>query len=65
MIIATKSLYGASFAWRGDGWIDKLAGSDSVRLAVDAGEGVEAIVAGWQDELRAFGLARAKYLIYR
>lgn len=65
MIIATKDLYGAGFAWRGDGWIDKLAGSDYVRLAIDAGEGLDAIVAGWQDELRAFGIARAKYLIYR
>lgn len=71
MIVTAKRLYPADFAWRydtGDAldpyWIDKLSGSDYLRTAIDAGNDTDAVVAGWQGELRAFGAMRQKYLIY-
>ncbi|WP_432032298.1 DUF1343 domain-containing protein [Streptomyces antibioticus] len=52
------------FAWRSDHWIDKLTGSAWVRTAIDAGAGVEDVVAGWQEELGAFRRLRREYLLY-
>ena len=70
MLIQLKQLY-PDFAWRYDTgdkidpyWIDKLAGTDQVRLDIDAGKDVDAVVAGWQSGLTAFRSTRAKYLIY-
>lgn len=64
MLVTAKHLYRSEFAWRPDNWIDKLTGSGRVRTAVDAGQTTDAIVAGWQPELAAFGRLRANYLIY-
>ncbi|HEY7048025.1 MAG TPA: DUF1343 domain-containing protein [Jatrophihabitantaceae bacterium] len=70
MLIQLKQLY-PDFAWRYDTgdkidpyWIDKLAGTDQVRLDIDAGKDVDAVVAGWQSGLSGFRSTRAKYLIY-
>ena len=70
MLIQLKQLY-PDFAWRYDTgdkidpyWIDKLAGTDQVRLDIDAGKDLDAVVAGWQSGLTAFRSTRAKYLIY-
>jgi len=43
---------------------DRLAGSDQLRLAVQAGTPPAAIVASWQPALDAFNKIRAKYLLY-
>jgi len=51
------------WAWR-DAAMDRLSGTDKIRLAIDAGEDVDAITAGWADELAAFEQVRAPYLIY-
>jgi uncharacterized protein YbbC (DUF1343 family) len=54
----------------GDGWewnvahFDRLAGSDRLRSAIDAGEPLEAIVARWGPELERFERLRAPYLLY-
>jgi uncharacterized protein YbbC (DUF1343 family) len=64
MLVTLKRLYPNDFAWRPDNWIDKLTGSDQVRHAVDAGQNVDQIVAGWQSDLAAFRRTREKYLIY-
>jgi uncharacterized protein YbbC (DUF1343 family) len=64
IIVETKRIYGSAFAWRADNWIDKLTGSTQVRLAVDAGQDVEEIAAGWRAELDAFRRVRRRYLIY-
>jgi uncharacterized protein YbbC (DUF1343 family) len=70
MLIDLKRIY-PDFAWRYDTgdkvdpyWIDKLAGTDQVRLDIDAGKDVDAVVAGWQSGLNAFRATRARYLIY-
>ena len=69
MLIQLKQLY-PDFAWRYDTgdpvdpyWIDKLAGTYQVRLDIDAGKDVDAVVAGWQSGLTAFRATRAQYLI--
>ncbi|HEY8414790.1 MAG TPA: hypothetical protein VIK99_03355 [Thermaerobacter sp.] len=52
------------FQWRSDLWIDRLTGSSYVRTAIDAGRSVDAIVAGWQEDLAAFRALRERYLLY-
>ena len=67
MIITAKRLYPAGFAWRESAapyWIDKLTGSDQVRLAIDSGADVDEVVVGWRRELAAFSRTRKKYLLY-
>jgi uncharacterized protein YbbC (DUF1343 family) len=65
MIVAAKQLYPTTFAWRPDNYIDKLSGSDRLRLMVDAGAGVDEVIGAWQQELAAFRRQREPYLIYR
>ncbi|GAB3748008.1 exo-beta-N-acetylmuramidase NamZ family protein [Microlunatus parietis] len=71
LLVTLKSLYPRDFAWLNSGtdakpqwWIDHLTGSDRVRLAVDAGDDVDAIVAGWQDDLARFNGLRRRFLHY-
>jgi uncharacterized protein YbbC (DUF1343 family) len=55
----------------GDAWswnvahIDRLAGTDALRLGIDAGLDAAALTAGWDDAMRAFEALRVPYLIYR
>jgi uncharacterized protein YbbC (DUF1343 family) len=65
MIVTAKQLYPSLFAWRPDNFIDKLSGSDRLRLMVDAGAGVDEVIGEWQGELAAFRRQRERYLIYR
>jgi uncharacterized protein YbbC (DUF1343 family) len=43
---------------------DRLAGTDRLRLALQAGTPPSEIAAAWQPDLNAFKAARAKYLLY-
>ena len=43
---------------------DHLAGTSSLRLAVERGLPPEGIIAGWNDELDRFSEIRGKYLLY-
>jgi uncharacterized protein YbbC (DUF1343 family) len=43
---------------------DHLAGTSSLRLAVERGLPPEGIIAGWNDELDKFSEIRGKYLLY-
>jgi uncharacterized protein YbbC (DUF1343 family) len=45
-------------------FFEKLAGTDSLRKQIIAGESVEAIRKSWQKDLDKFKLVRQKYLIY-
>ena len=45
-------------------YFDKLAGTDSLRIQVEAGWDEEQIRASWQDELENYRILRKKYLIY-
>ncbi|MFC9289279.1 exo-beta-N-acetylmuramidase NamZ domain-containing protein [Streptomyces sp. NPDC057052] len=64
-LLVTARRVWSGFAWRADGWIDRLTGSAWVRTAIDAGAGVDEVVAGWQEELAAFRRVRREYLLYR
>ncbi|MFC8349290.1 exo-beta-N-acetylmuramidase NamZ domain-containing protein [Streptomyces sp. NPDC057280] len=64
-LLVTAKRGWAGFAWRSDNWIDKLTGSPQVRTAIDAGAGVDEVVAGWREELAAFRRTRKEYLLYR
>ncbi|MFE5209243.1 exo-beta-N-acetylmuramidase NamZ domain-containing protein [Streptomyces sp. NPDC056600] len=64
LLITAKETW-SGFAWRADNWIDKLTGSTGVRDRIDAGAGLDEVVAGWQDELAAFRATRKRYLLYR
>ncbi|MDP2958683.1 MAG: DUF1343 domain-containing protein [Longimicrobiales bacterium] len=50
--------------WR-EGAINRLSGTDQIRLAIDAGKDVDEIMAGWDEALVAFKQRSAPYLIYR
>lgn len=62
----------ASFGWKKPPYeyendkepIDVIAGSPSVRAAIDAGERADAIAAGWQSTLAAFRELRTRFLAY-
>lgn len=45
-------------------YFDKLAGTDALRIQIEAGWDEAAIRADWQDELKQYQKLRRKYLIY-
>jgi uncharacterized protein YbbC (DUF1343 family) len=53
-----------AFAWREDGWIDKLTGSARLRTMVDQGADLAEITDSWQGELAEFIGKRRPYLLY-
>ena len=63
-LLVTARRAWSGFAWRPDNWIDKLTGSTRVRTMIDAGASADEVVAGRQDELRAFRRIRKNYLLY-
>ncbi|NWG14531.1 MAG: DUF1343 domain-containing protein [Acidobacteria bacterium] len=56
--------YPEHFRWR-ESSMDRLAGSDDVRLAIDRNTPVDQILASWEDDLRKFDAARRRYFLYR
>ena len=67
MIITAKRV-APEFAWRESAapfWMDRLTGSEQVRLDIDAGADVDDVVAGWQADLQAFRRVRRRHLLYR
>ncbi|WP_089103026.1 exo-beta-N-acetylmuramidase NamZ family protein [Streptomyces hyaluromycini] len=64
LLVTAKKVW-SGFAWRPDGWIDKLTGSTRVRTMIDAGAGPDEVVGAWQDELAAFRRVRKEFLLYR
>ncbi|WP_369367556.1 exo-beta-N-acetylmuramidase NamZ domain-containing protein [Streptomyces sp. CG4] len=64
LLVTAKKVW-PGFAWRPDGWIDKLTGSARVRTMIDAGAGTDEVTGAWQEELAAFRRVRREYLLYR
>ena len=62
-LIEATALSGDRWAWR-EAAIDRLAGTDRLRLAVDAGASLAEIRAGWEPELSEFLRVRERYLLY-
>jgi uncharacterized protein YbbC (DUF1343 family) len=73
LMAAFRSQDPARFRWRDPPYeyeqekqpIDILYGSDRLRLTLDAGEDVAALVSAWLPEEEAFRRTREKYLLYR
>lgn len=63
MLVEARRSSGDAWSWNVSHF-DRLAGTDALRLGIEAGEGVEALTAGWTEELRAFEELRTPYLIY-
>ncbi len=65
---AVRRLYPGEFAWRipqgGIHNFDRLAGTDQIRLALDAGTSVDDLMATWEPSLETFDLLRRRYLLY-
>ncbi len=62
-IIEARSMSGDEWEWR-SAHFDRLAGSDALRLGIEDGLELETLLRGWDDDLQAFEVMRAKYLIY-
>jgi uncharacterized protein YbbC (DUF1343 family) len=58
-----KKTYPAEFSWRANS-IDRLSGTDQVRLEIDKGTPVDQILSSWQPFLKAFDAARRPHLLY-
>jgi uncharacterized protein YbbC (DUF1343 family) len=63
VIKTVRAMYPGKFAFHPD-YFDKIMGTASVRKALEAGTGVEAIVAGWADGLARFEALRKSVLLY-
>jgi uncharacterized protein YbbC (DUF1343 family) len=70
LLSALKQLYPADFQWRSPFrseapyYIDLLAGTKSLRQALDGNENPEEIISSWVPGLRKFRHLRQKYLLY-
>lgn len=63
LLVETHRMSGARWGWL-QAHFDRLAGTDGLRQAIDAGAGLDEIRDGWQDDLEAFKRLRERYLIY-
>lgn len=63
MLIETKRQTGDQWSWF-EAHFDRLAGTDALRIGLDAGADFEALTAGWADDVESFREARAPWLIY-
>ncbi len=63
LLVETRRMSGTQWGWL-EAHFDRLAGTDLLRQAIDAGAGVDEIRSGWREELEAFTRVRAQYLIY-
>ncbi len=63
LLVETRALSGTQWGWL-RAHFDRLAGTDLLRQAIDAGVGADEIRRGWQEELEEFKQLREQYLIY-
>lgn len=63
LLVETRRMSGPQWGWF-QAHFDRLAGTDRLRQAIDAGAALDEIRNGWQDELEAFKRVREQYLIY-
>ncbi|MEX2472668.1 MAG: DUF1343 domain-containing protein [Gemmatimonadota bacterium] len=64
MVIEAYRISGDRWSWN-VAHFDRLAGTDALRLGIEAGAELDELTAGWEEQLRAFESLRDPYLIYR
>tara|TARA_B100000809_G_scaffold230161_1_gene244271 strand:- start:702 stop:1979 length:1278 start_codon:yes stop_codon:yes gene_type:complete len=64
MLLETYSMSGDNWLWA-EAHFDRLAGTDSLRLSIEAGADFAELTSAWDSETQAFEQLRAPYLIYR
>jgi len=63
MVLEARRMSGDRWSWNVSHF-DRLAGTDALRIGIDAGRSLDEISAGWVEQLRTFEAMRAPYLIY-
>lgn len=63
LLLEVRKSAGAEWAWRTESF-DRLAGTDRVRLAIEAGAAPDEITGAWADDLKRFAAMRDSYLLY-
>lgn len=63
VLLTTRRLYGEKFEWH-SAHFDRLIGNPRVRQAIDAGDSLDTITAGWEVSCREFEELRRPYLLY-
>lgn len=64
MVIEAYRASGDRWSWN-VAHFDRLAGTDALRLGIEAGVELDELTASWDEQLRAFHSLRDPYLIYR
>ncbi len=64
LLVEIKALSGDRWGWR-PSHFDRLAGTDALREAVEAGASYGELAEGWGEGLAEFGASREPYLLYR
>ncbi len=64
MLLETYSMSGDNWLWA-EAHFDRLAGTDSLRLSIEAGADFTELISAWESETQAFEQLRDPYLIYR
>ena len=64
MLVETYSMSGDNWLWA-EAHFDRLAGTDSLRLSIEAGADFAELTSAWESENQAFEQLRDPYLIYR
>ena len=63
MLLETYSMSGDNWLWA-EAHFDRLAGTDSLRLSIEAGADFAELTSAWESENQAFEQLRSPYLIY-
>ena len=63
MLLETYSMSGDNWLWA-EAHFDRLAGTDSLRLSIEAGADFTELISAWESENQAFEQLRSPYLIY-
>ena len=63
LLVEARRMSGTQWGWL-QAHFDRLAGTDRLRQAIEAGAGLEEIRSGWRDDLDTFKRVREQYLIY-
>ena len=63
MLLEAYRMSGDNWAWR-EAHFDRLAGTDALRLGIEAGQDFAALTAEWDEGVREFEQLRRPYLIY-